>query len=137
MSGTIAVPRFRTTLIGVFAGLALVLAMAGVYGVMAFLVAQRTSEIGIRMALGANRSSVLGMILRQGAKLAAIGLAIGFATSFAVNRTIESFLFEVKATDPMTYAGVGALMIVVVLAACLAPAMRASRMDPLIALRQE
>jgi len=137
LSSTIAVPRFRTTLIGVFAALALCLAMAGIYGVMAFLVNQRTAEIGIRMALGASRGNVLGMILQHGGQLAAIGLAIGFAASFAVNRTLESFLYEVRATDAMTYALVGALMIFVVLAACIVPAMRASRLDPLIALRQE
>jgi ABC-type antimicrobial peptide transport system permease subunit len=137
LSSTIAVPRFRTTLIGVFAGLALCLAMAGIYGVMAFLVTQRTAEIGIRMALGASQGKVMGMVLEHGAKLAAIGLTIGFAASFAVNRTLESFLFEVKATDPMTYLVVGALMIFVVLVACIAPALRASRLDPLVALRRE
>ncbi|MEO8026774.1 MAG: ABC transporter permease, partial [Bryobacteraceae bacterium] len=137
LGGTIAVPRFRTMLLGIFAGLALCLAMAGIYGVMAFLVSQRTAEIGIRMALGATEGNVLGMILQHGARLTALGMAIGFAAAFGVNRALESLLFEVKATDPLTYLLVAAVMIVVVLAACLIPARRASQLDPLIALRQE
>jgi putative ABC transport system permease protein len=132
-----AAPRFRTLLLAIFAGLAACLAMAGVYGVMAYVVGQRSSEIGLRMALGASSAGVLRLVLRQGLALAAIGLALGLAGAFAASRLLTSMLFEVKPNDPLTYAGVAVLLGVVALAASYIPARRASRIDPLVALRQE
>ncbi len=132
-----AAPRFRTLLLGIFAGLAVILAMAGVYGVMAYTVGQRSGEIGLRMALGADAGDVLRLVLRQGLMLAAAGLAIGLAGAAAAARLIESMLFEVKPNDPATYAGVAVLLGVVALAANYIPARRAARIDPLAALREE
>jgi putative ABC transport system permease protein len=113
------------------------LAMAGVYGVMSYSVGQRSNEIGLRMALGANRHDVLHLVLSQGLKLAGIGLAIGLAAAIAASRLLGSLLFEVKPTDPLTYLAVAAILGVVALAACYVPAWRATRVDPLVALRQE
>ena len=132
-----AAPRFRTLLLSVFAGLAVILAMAGVYGVMAYTVGQRSGEIGLRMALGADTSDVLRLVLRQGLTLAAVGLAIGLAGAFAASRLLTSMLFEVKPNDPLTYAGVAVLLGLVTLAASYIPARRAANVDPLVALRQE
>ena len=132
-----AAPRFRTLLLAIFAGLAACLAMAGVYGVMAYVVGQRSSEIGLRMALGASSGDVLRLVLRQGLTLAAIGLVIGLAGAFAASRLLTSMLFEVKPNDPLTYAGVALLLGIVALAASYIPARRAARIDPLDALRQE
>jgi len=113
------------------------LAMAGVYGVMSYAVSQRSSEIGLRMALGADSRHVLRMVLGQGLLLVMIGLAIGLAASFAVTRLLASLLFEVKPADPLTYAAVAGILTLVVLAACYVPALRATRVDPVIALREE
>lgn len=132
-----AAPRFRTLLLSLFAGLAVCLAMAGIYGVMAYMVTQRINEIGIRMALGANSGSVLWLVLRQSLILAGVGLVLGLAGAVAATRFLESLLFEVKPTDPLTYAGVAALLGMVVLAASYFPARRAATVDPLVALRQE
>jgi putative ABC transport system permease protein len=129
-----AAPRFRTLLLAIFAGLAACLAMAGVYGVMAYVVGQRSNEIGLRMALGASSSDVLRLVLRQGLTLATIGLAIGLAGAFAASRLLTSMLFEVKPNDPLTYAGVTVLLGAVVLAASYIPARRAAGIDPLVAL---
>jgi putative ABC transport system permease protein len=134
---SLAQPRFQVYLFGAFAGLALVLAVVGVYGVMAYSVAQRTREIGIRMALGAQRSDVLRLILRHGALLAGVGVAIGLALAFGLSRFLATLLFETSVTDPITYAAVVALLALIALAACLIPAGRASRVDPLVALRHE
>jgi len=120
----VAAPRFRTLLFVVFAGLAVCLAMAGVYGVMAYVVGQRLNEIGLRMALGASRGDVLGLVLKQ-------------ALALAASRLLTSFLFEVKPGDPLTYVGVAALLAVVAIAASYLPARRATLVDPLTALRQE
>ena len=133
----VAAPRFRMLLLGLFAGLAVCLAMAGVYGVMSYTVGQRLNEIGLRMALGANTRQVLRMVLGQGLMLAGIGLAIGLAAAVAASRLLGSLLFEVKPTDPLTYLAVSAILGVVALAACYVPAWRATRVDPLVALRQE
>jgi len=133
----VATPRFRSLLFGVFAALAVSLAMAGVYGVMAFSVTQRSSEIGLRMALGATATSVLRLILGQGFWLAAVGLAIGLGGAFAATRLLETMLFEVKPNDPTVYVAVGVLLAAVTLLAGLIPARRASKIDPLEALRQE
>jgi putative ABC transport system permease protein len=137
LSENVAAPRFRTLLLGIFAALAVCLAMAGVYGVMAYVVGQRSSEIGLRMALGANSADVLRLVLRQGMTLAGIGLAIGLAGAVAATRLLTSMLFEVKPGDQWTYAGVAALLALVALAASYLPARRAARVDPLVALRQE
>ena len=137
LAQTVAAPRFRTLLLGAFAGLAVLLAMAGVYGVMAYVVGQRTGEIGLRVALGASAAQVMRMVLGQGLKLAAIGIAIGLAASAAASTMLTKLLFGVKPTDPATYAGVALLLGAVAAAACYLPARRATRVDPLTALRQE
>jgi predicted permease len=137
MSSSVAAKRFVTLLLGLFAVLALVLAVVGIYGVMAFSVSQRTRELGIRMALGADRQSVMRMVLWQGARLALVGVAIGIATALVVTRILVSFLFDVRATDPATYAAVAFLLVLVALAACYLPARRAMKVDPMVALRHE
>jgi predicted permease len=130
-------PRFAMLLLGSFAGLALMLATIGMYGVVSYSVAQRTQEIGIRMAIGAGRSHVFGMVLLQGARLAALGIAIGLASAFLVTRFMTAFLFGVQPTDPLTFVAVSGLLVAVALLACYIPARRATRVDPLIALRYE
>ncbi len=133
----VAAPRFRTLLFVVFAALAVALAMAGVYGVMAYVVGQRLNEIGLRMALGASAGDVLGLVMKQGLALAGAGVVLGLAGAAAATRLLTSFLFEVKPGDPLTYLGVAALLAVVAMAASYLPARRAMRVDPLTALRQE
>ena len=133
----VAAPRFRTLLFVVFAGLAVCLAMAGVYGVMAYVVGQRLNEIGLRMALGASRGDVLGLVLKQALALAGAGVVLGIGGALAASRLLTSFLFEVKPGDPLTYVGVAALLAVVAIAASYLPARRATLVDPLTALRQE
>jgi putative ABC transport system permease protein len=133
----VAAPRFRTLLLGIFAGLSLCLAMAGIYGVTAYVVGQRSNEIGLRMAMGATPGHVLRLILRHGIALAAAGMALGFLGSLAGTRLMSSMLFEVTPSDPITYAGAALLLGAVVLAASYIPARRAAKLDPLIALRQE
>jgi predicted permease len=137
LSENVAAPRFRTLLLGIFAGLAVCLAMAGVYGVMAYVVGQRSNEIGLRMALGASPGTVMRLVLRQGLALAGIGLAIGLAGAVAATRLLTKMLFEVKPGDPVTYAGVVVLLGAVAMAASYIPARRATKVDPLVALRQE
>jgi predicted permease len=124
-------------LLGVFAGLALVLACLGVYGVLAYAVAQRTREIGVRMALGAKPSDVTQMILRGGLKLSAIGLLVGGALAAGLGALLKTLLFGVTAAAPVTYLGTAALLVLVAMAACIIPAYRASRVDPIVALRDE
>jgi len=130
-------PRFLAQLLGLFAGLALLLAAVGTYGVLSYLVAERRDEIGIRMALGANRSSVLAHVMREGLLLTGIGVGVGLAGAFGLSRLIASLLFGVRPTDVPTVAGVTATMILVAAAACLLPAWRASRLDPNAVLRAE
>ena len=132
-----AEPRFRTVLIGSFAGLALLVALVGIYGVMGFVVAQRTQEIGVRMALGASAVGVLQQTLRRGAGLIAIGLALGTVAAFATSRVLSGMLFGVTAEDPVTFLGVTTFLAAVALGACYLPARRASRVDPMEALRQD
>ncbi|MEN3334847.1 MAG: putative transport system permease protein [Blastocatellia bacterium] len=129
--------RFRAVLIGIFAVVALILAGVGIYGVMAYLVTQQTHEIGIRMALGAQRKDVLKLILRQGIRLTVVGVIIGLASAFALTRFLSDLLFKVSATDPATFTAVALLLTLVALLACWIPARRATRVDPMVALRYE
>jgi ABC-type antimicrobial peptide transport system permease subunit len=129
--------RFNLTLIAIFSAAALLLAMAGIYGVNAYSVAQRTREIGVRTALGASATQVMDMILRQGITTAVSGIVVGTLASLALTRWIQSLLFEVSPTDPVTFCGVALLLIFAVLLACWVPARRATRIDPMSALRYE
>ena len=137
LSENVAVPRFRTLLFAVFAGLAVWLAMVGVYGVMAYAVGQRSNEIGLRIALGASMSSVLRLILGQGLALAGLGLALGLAAAVASTRLLTGMLFRVQPNDPVVYLAVAVLLGIVALVASYVPAGRASKIDPLTAMRQE
>jgi len=137
MSEAVAAPRFRASLLGVFAAVALILAMVGVYGVMSYAVTQRTREIGIRMALGAEPRDALKMVMRQGAKLAVAGVAIGLGGAAALTWLIEGLLFKVRAADPATFVAAPLLLAGVALLACYLPARRATKVDPIVALRCE
>jgi putative ABC transport system permease protein len=137
LSGSIARQRFSTLLLGVFAGLALVLAAVGIYGVMSYSMAQRTREIGIRMALGAQKRDVLKLAVAQGLKLVAVGVVIGLAGALALTRLMTSLLFGVSATDPATLVTISLILVAVALLASYIPARRAAKVDPLIALRYE
>lgn len=130
-------PRFITLLLAIFAVVALALAAIGTYGVMAYSVAQRKQEIGIRMALGAQRSNVLGMVLSQGVGVAAAGLLIGVAGSFALTRLLSSLLFNVSATDATAFVTAPLILGVVALLACYIPAHRATGVDPARVLKQD
>ena len=134
---SLAAPRFNLVLFGVFAALALLLGLVGIYGVMAYTVTQRTHEIGIRMALGARRADVLRMVLSYGMKLAGIGAVVGLAGALAATRVMRTLLYETSPTDPVTFAVVVLLLASIALLACIVPALRATRTDPLIALRYE
>jgi putative ABC transport system permease protein len=136
-SASLGSRRFNVMLIGFFGIVALLLATAGVFGVMAYSVSRRTREIGVRVALGAGSGDVLRMILSQGLRTILIGVAIGFAGSLALTRTVQSLLFGVTATDPLTFGGVTLLLVATALLACYIPARRATRVDPMIALRYE
>jgi putative ABC transport system permease protein len=131
----LASPRLTTTLLLMFALLALCITAAGLGGVVAFSVSQRTQEIGVRMALGAGRGEVLGMILREGLRLVAIGLALGIGGAMALTRLMSGLLFHVETTDPVTFGGMAMVLVLIAAAACLAPARRASAVDPMVALR--
>jgi ABC-type antimicrobial peptide transport system permease subunit len=137
VSSSIATPRLRAMLVGLFAGLALLLAVAGMYGVMSYLTTQRIAEFGVRMALGASPRNVLALVLRRAAQLAVLGVAIGLALAFSAARVMNSMLFGMKATDAITYAGVLVTVMPLVVLAAAVPAWRASRADPVVALRNE
>jgi putative ABC transport system permease protein len=137
MAQAVAQPQLRTTLLSLFAGLALILASLGIYGVMSNTVAQRTHEIGVRMALGAERSSVLRLVLSNGMRLTLLGIAFGTAGAFALTRLMKGFLFHVTPTDPATFVEVALFLFLVALLASYIPARRATRVDPVIALRYE
>jgi ABC-type antimicrobial peptide transport system permease subunit len=128
-------PRLLAQLLGGFAGLALLLAAIGTYGVLSYMVAERRREIGIRMALGANQSTVLAQVMKQGLLVTTAGIVTGLAGAFALNRLIASLLFGVQPTDPITMAGVTATILLVAAAACWLPAWRASRVEPNVVLR--
>jgi putative ABC transport system permease protein len=134
---SVAEPRFRTLLLGVFAAVGLTLTLVGVYGVISYGVSQRTREIGIRVALGAQPGSVLRLVLGGGIRLAVIGAAAGIAGSLALARVFKSLLFDIKPTDPVTLVSAALLMLVVALAASYVPARRATRVNPIDALRQD
>jgi putative ABC transport system permease protein len=137
VSQSIAEPRFRTVLLAIFAGIALVLAAVGIFGVMSYSVAQRTRELGLRIALGSSRSRVLQLIMAHGLRLTVLGVVIGLAATFLLTRYVSSMLFNVPPYDPMTLAGVVAVLFVISLCACYLPARRATMVDVMVALREE
>jgi predicted permease len=137
VANSFAARRLSMILLGVFAALALVLACIGIYGVISYLVGQRTHEIGVRMALGAERGDVLRLVIGHGARMALIGVAIGIGAALGLTRLMANQLFGVSAHDPLTFAGVAMLLVIVAVAACYIPARRAMRVDPMIALRHE
>jgi putative ABC transport system permease protein len=134
---SVTLPRFRSLLMAVFAASALLLAAIGIYGVVAYSVAQRTQEIGVRMALGATSVGVIRMVLAQGGRLAVVGIALGLGGAASLTRFLERMLFGVDPSDAVTFAGVSLIIGAVAIVACAAPACRASRVDPVTALRHE
>jgi putative ABC transport system permease protein len=134
---SVAQPRFYTLLLTIFAAIALLLAVMGIYGVMSYAVTQRSHEIGVRLALGAQTRDVLKLVIRQGMVMTLIGVGIGLSASYALTRYLEGHLYEVKPTDPVTFIVVALLLSAVALLACFIPAMRATRVDPMVTLRSE
>jgi ABC-type antimicrobial peptide transport system permease subunit len=136
-SGYLATPKLTAVLLTVFAALALIVTMAGVTGVIATSVSQRTQEFGVRMALGASRATVLKMVVGQGLVLIGLGLLVGVVASAAATRALSSYLFDTRPTDPLTFAVVSAAFVIAGTLACLGPALRATTVDPMLALRSE
>ena len=130
-------PRFTGWLMAIFAVIALVLAMIGIYGVMSYSVSRRTREIGLRMALGADRRDVLRMIVKRGAALVSLGVLLGTAAALALTRMMATLIYGVSSTDPLTFAAAAGMLAAVAMLACLLPASRAVRIDPAVALRNE
>ncbi len=137
VSTALATSRLTGFLMGAFAAIALTLAAVGIYGVLSYLVVRRTHEIGIRLAMGADRSQVMGLVLRQGLALAGSGIAAGLVAAFALSRVMQSLLYQVRPTDPATFALVPFALVLVAMAASAIPAWRATRVSPLVALRSE
>jgi len=137
VSTSLATPRLTGFLLGAFAAIALSLAAIGIYGVLSYLVSRRTHEIGIRLAVGADRMQVLTMVLKQGVTLAATGIVVGVIAALLLTRLMQSLLYQVRPTDPVTFIVVPAVLVVVALIASALPAFRATRVSPLIALRTE
>jgi putative ABC transport system permease protein len=137
MARSVSSQRFYMLLLALFALLGLILAAVGIYGVMSYAVAERTNELGIRLALGASPRDVLRLMLKHGLQLATIGLGIGLAGAFGLTRVMKGFLFGISATDPLTFASIALLLLAVASLACYLPARRATKVDPLVALRYE
>jgi ABC-type antimicrobial peptide transport system permease subunit len=137
LSGSVAQSRFRTLLMGLFGASALLLATIGIYGVLAYSVSTRLHEIGIRMALGAQAMDVLTLVVRQGMLMALVGIVLGLLGALALTRVLSGLLFQIKATDPVTFTGVALLLALVALFACWYPARRATKVSPMAALRYE
>jgi putative ABC transport system permease protein len=137
LSETVAQPRLQTGLLSLFAGIALLLAAVGLYGVLAYVVAQRTREIGVRIALGAQKRNVLSLVIREGMKLALAGVVVGVLFALALTRVLRGLLYDVKPTDPLTFVAVSLVLVAIALFACWLPARRATKIDPMEALRYE
>lgn len=137
ISLSLAQRRFAAALVGSFCGLAMLLACLGIYGAMSYVVSQRTNEIGVRMAIGAQSGQILEMVLRQGTSMVVLGGALGLAGAIGLSRYLKRQLFEVSLTDPVTYALVGLVLAIAAFLACAIAALRATRVDPMVALRYE
>jgi ABC-type antimicrobial peptide transport system permease subunit len=137
IANSVAARRFSMILLGIFAGLALLLASIGIYGVVSYVIGQRTQEIGVRIAMGAQRSEVFRLVLAQGATMAALGAAVGLVAALALTRLMGTMLYAISAADPLTYLCVVVLLFLVSMAACWLPARRAAGMNPVDALRHE